>query len=86
MKANFALPHHAFEGTFSPMSGDANFSTFVRRAAAVARRAFSKLGQALRPISYEEAYLAKAQNHADLDRRLFELSCGSYEASRRFFY
>lgn len=86
MKANFALPHHAFEGTFSPISGDANFSVFVGRVAALAQRAFAKLGQALRPVSYEEAFLAQSQNHADLERRLFELSGGGYEASRRFFY
>jgi len=86
MKANLALPHRAFEGTFSPIAADANFSAFVDRLVSLARLAFDRLLRVLRPVSVEDAYLAQAQNHSDLERRLFELSSGGYEASRRFFW
>ena len=44
------------------------------------KRVWSAIGRAkdwlvakLRPISYEEAFLAQAQNHADLERRMLIL-------------
>ena len=86
MKANLAVPHPAYQGTFNLIGGAPQLRSFADRAATLVRVAFAKLVQALRPVSFEEAYLSQAKTHADLERRMFELSSGDYEASRRFFY
>lgn len=73
MKANVAFSHASFERYFPPITQDREFLALAGRLAASVRGIWAKLVHALRPVSFEEAYLAQAQNHADLERRLFEL-------------
>jgi len=86
MKANIAVPHRAFEGSFHSLNRNPDFLAFAGRIVALARLAFDKVVKALRPVSFEEHYLDQAQNHADLERRVFELYNGRREQSRRFFW
>ncbi len=55
----------------------------AQRVGALARIAYSKL-EALNPASPEEIYLAQAQNHADLERRMFELQYPQDSSSSRY--
>ena len=73
MKAKLALSHGTFERYFPPVTQDPDFLALAHSIAALARGLLHRLSQALRPVSFEEAYLAQAQNCADLERRLFEL-------------
>ena len=55
----------------------------AQRFGALARIAYSKL-EALNPASPEEIYLAQAQNHADLEQRMFELQYPRDSISSRY--
>ncbi len=45
----------------------------LQRLLGLVRRIHLRIAAALRPVDLAEAYLAQAQNHADLERRMLEL-------------
>jgi len=73
MKANTSLYHGSFaqQVPFGGMTPD--FRAIAGRIATQTKLVFVRLSKALRPISFEEAYLAESQNLAELERRMLEL-------------
>jgi hypothetical protein len=83
MTAHHAL-HHGATGFFPALSGAAmGFVEFGQRVAALAPWAFKRLTKALHQDSFEDVYLAQAQNIADLERRMFELQSPDRHFSTR---
>lgn len=82
MKADLSLRHDVFEPYFPPMTRDADMRALGHALLALAKRIWAGLATALEPVSFEEAYLAKAQNHADLERRMFDLQYGRHDLTR----
>ena len=73
MKANLVYTHASFDRYFPPATHGAGFLSLADRLVGLGRRVLATLKTALHQQSYEEQYLAQSQNHADLERRLFQL-------------
>jgi len=73
MTTHHALRHGA-TGFVPVLAGAAaDFVEFGHRVAALAPWALKRLTKALHQDSFEDVYLSRAQNIADLERRMFEL-------------
>ena len=67
MEANISNRSNVFEPYFPPITQHPQFKEFLRRCVESVRSIN------LHPSSFEEDYLALAQNDADLERRLLEV-------------
>lgn len=81
MKADLSLEHSAFDRYFPSLTDDRDSLILGSSLRAWLQQAWRRLGAALRPLSGDEAYLAEAQNHADFERRLFELQYARHHLS-----
>jgi hypothetical protein len=71
MKVDLTMNSAGYLRQFEQAAHDAN--AFGKGSLAALMRVKDSLIAALRPVSDEEAFLAKSQNHADLERRILML-------------
>ncbi len=71
MKADLTMNNAGYSRHFEQAAHDG--FALGNRVWAALKRVKDRLIADLRPISEEEAYLSKAQNHADLERRMLML-------------
>lgn len=73
MKIDLTMNSVGFARHIGHAAHDENKATLGNRVWSALRRAKDRLVGDLRPTSDEEAFLAKSQNHADLERRILML-------------
>lgn len=85
MKADLTL-HHPGSGQHLPLIDSLpGLGVLVGRLAAKVKPTLLRLSEALRPVSADEQYLARAQNIADLERRMLELQSRQNGVSSSFW-
>lgn len=79
MKADLTMNNAGYSRHFEQAAHDGY--ALGSRALSAIKRIADKLIADLRPTSAEEAYLSKAQNHADLERRILTLQSPNRDQS-----